>query len=190
MAPEVQDLVRETKNVDRGQKMPIDDVGSLKPANHNPTSKWVAGNPDLGAFETLSLKRRSKPRRSRARRDPILRAAHCLKQASKDGRIEGLYEARDELRNSSRLAINSKPRHADLAAALASYLRWTPDAFDTLERRAALFEVGDLLSGRFISDDAEYGALRRLDSLGMDRTPTFEESDAVHRLGLSDSEVR
>jgi hypothetical protein len=161
---------------------PLSELGSLAHGTRikviDPHRRWMTPSPASATPESAP----SSPRRMTIgpEQDAILfEAAESLRGAAlrePDAALIG--HAASLLHRAAQREADRRPRHAAIALAAWDAIECTEQPFITQGRRQVFFDVARTLLAQFISTDDEIDLLDRMDAVGLERIPPFEETFA------------
>jgi hypothetical protein len=103
-------------------------------------------------------------------------ATEALRRASIEPSLDGTAHAASLLQRAAEDTADRRPRHAAVALSVWDALTCTSDPFGTLARRRVLWEAAQMLLSQIISTESEMQLLDRMDEVGLERVPPFEDT--------------
>lgn len=105
----------------------------------------------------------------------IYAAADALRAASLAPAPGSAGRAASLLHRAAHDEVDRRPRHAAIALAAWEALTCTPDPLGAQARRRVLWEMSRMLLSKYVSTDSEMEVLDRIDAVGLERIPPFEQ---------------
>lgn len=161
---------------------------------------WTTANLERIIGRTLEnwMARRPLPERTismvrdvirQPRREPSLyAAAEALGAAALEPAPGVVGHAAALLHRAAHEMEERQPRHAAVALAGWEALTCTAGPLATKARRETLWRLSQLLLSQYISTEAEMTLLDRMDAVGLERTPPFEDTLAGSVFGEGDAD--